>query len=146
MKEIEQYEAQEVPQTFASEHCKLHMLNSTYLCQFLIEDVDVDVVAMLIDTGCRYGDQIIRWGMVYRSCMDSGIFAPMGVTQFLKMSRNLIPDFPVLRPTFSKGVEEYDLKVRDYRKDVIINSDDLTYIKYGEIMVEKLRDLKSRGR
>lgn len=146
MKEVEQNKAQEVPQTLASEHCKLHMLNSTYLYTFLIEDVDVEVVAMLIDQGYRHGDQVIRWGMVYRSCMDSGIFAPMGKTQFWKMSRNLIPDFSISRPTFSKGVDDYDMRVRDYRKDAIINSDDITYIKYGEIMVEKLRDLKGQAR
>jgi hypothetical protein len=54
MKEVEQNKAQEVPQTLASEHCKLHMLNSTYLYTFLIEDVDVEVVAMLIDQGYRH--------------------------------------------------------------------------------------------
>ena len=38
------------------------------------------------------------------------------------------------------------MRVRDYRKDAIISSDDITYIKYGEIMVEKLRDMKGQAR
>lgn len=144
MEETKQTGTSEVQQTQASKYCELRHLNSDILLDCLTEDINVEKVAMLIDKNYRFGDQMIRWGMVYRACMDSGVFAPIGITKFWEMSRNLIPGLPVQRPTFSKGVYDFDVKVRDHRKGEQINSDDLTYVKAYEPLVDKLKGLVAK--
>ena len=96
---------------------------------------------MQIDQSCRHSDKLIRWGTLYRACMDSGIFAPMEVAKFHKMLTNLIPGFKFDRSTIAKGVFEYDSRSGELRRGELVSPDNLTFIKSKEQLEIKLRSL-----
>lgn len=127
--------------TFSARYCKILRLNHLHLVQFLIADADTEYVAMLIDQNCRHGEKLIRWGTIYRACMDSGIFAPMKVAKFHEMLAFLIPDFKYDRSTILKGVYEYDSRSGELRRGELKSPDDLTFIKFKEQLETKLRRL-----
>lgn len=141
MKEKEQARTPEVQQTQASKYCELRLLNHDLFFQYLIVDVATEEVAKIIDQSHRFGDQLLRWGMIYRACMDSGIFAPMGVSKFWDMLNNVTHDLKVKRPTFAKGVVEYDIKEGEYRKGTLKNSDDITFINSKIQLENRLKNL-----
>ena len=141
MKDKENFVAPAVQQTYSARYCKVRRLNHLHLVEFLTSDADTECVAMLIDQNCRHSDKLIRWGTVYRACMDSGIFAPMEVAKFHKMLTNLIPNFKFDRSTIIKGVFEYDSKSGELRRGELDSSDNLTFIKSKEQLEAKLRSL-----
>ena len=106
---------------------------------FTTADADTEYVAMQIDQSCRHSDKLIRWGTLYRACMDSGIFAPMEVAKFHKILTNLIPGFKFDRSAIAKGVFEYDSRSGELRRGELESSDILTFIKSKEQLEYKLR-------
>ena len=139
MKDKDNVVAPVVQQTYSAKYCKVRRLNHLHLVEFLTADADTEYVAMLIDQSCRHGDKLIRWGTLYRACMDSGIFAPMEVAKFYKMLTYLIPDFKFDRSTIVKGVFEYDSRSGELRRGELESSDNLTFIKSKEQLETKLR-------
>ena len=130
-----------VQQTYSAKYCKIRRLNHLHLVEYLTADADTEYVAMQIDQTCRHSDKLIRWGTLYRACMDSGIFAPMEVAKCHKMLTYLIPGFKFDRSTIAKGVFEYDSKSGELRRGELESSDILTFIKSKEQLETKLRDL-----
>ena len=128
-----------VQQTYSANYCKVRRLNHLHLVEFLTADADTEYVAMQIDQSCRHSDKLIRWGTLYRACMDSGIFAPMEVAKFHKILTNLIPGFKFDRSTIAKGVFEYDSRSGELRRGELESSDILTFIKSKEQLEYKLR-------
>ena len=141
MKGKENIPAPIVQQTYSAKYCKIRRLNHLHLVEYLTADADTEYVAMQIDQTCRHSDKLIRWGTLYRACMDSGIFAPMEVAKFHKMLTYLIPGFKFDRSTIAKGVFEYDSKSGELRRGELESSDILTFIKSKEQLEAKLRDL-----
>ena len=141
MKDKETVLAPTVQQTYSAKYCKVRRLNHLHLVEFLTADADTEYVAMQIDQSCRHSDKLIRWGTLYRACMDSGIFAPMEVAKFHKILTNLIPGFKFDRSTIAKGVFEYDSRSGELRRGEFVSPDDLTFIKSKEQLEIKLRSL-----
>ena len=141
MKDKETVLAPTVQQTYSAKYCKVRRLNHLHLVEFLTADADTEYVAMQIDQSCRHSDKLIRWGTLYRACMDSGIFAPMEVAKFHKILTNLIPGFKFDRSTIAKGVFEYDSRSGELRRGELESSDILTFIKSKEQLEIKLRSL-----
>ena len=141
MKDKDNVVAPIVQQTYSAKYCKVRRLNHLHLVEFLTADADTEYVAMLIDQTCRHSDKLIRWGTIYRACMDSGIFAPMEVAKFHKMLTYLIPDFKYDRSTIVKGVFEYDSKSGELRRGELESPDNLTFIKSKEQLEIKLKSL-----
>ena len=141
MEEKEIISAPIVQQTYSAKYCKIRRLNHLHLVEYLTVDADTEYVAMQIDQTCRHSDKLIRWGTLYRACMDSGIFAPMEVAKFHKMLTYLIPGFKFDRSTIAKGVFEYDSKSRELRRGELVSPDNLTFIKSKEQLEIKLRSL-----
>ena len=139
MKEKDNTQASEVQETFASRYCTYRCLNHDILLDYLVEEVDTEYVAWQIDQAFRHDKKTIRWGTVYRACMDSGVLAPMGIAEFHKMLRNLIPDFKFDRTTLLKGTEEYDGKCMELRRGELMSPDDLTFINAKEQLQAKLK-------
>ena len=139
MKDKETVLAPTVQQTYSAKYCKVRRLNHLHLVEFLTADADTEYVAMQIDQSCRHSDKLIRWGTLYRACMDSGIFAPMEVAKFHKILTNLIPGFKFDRSTIAKGVFEYDSRSGELRRGELESSDILTFIKSKEQLEYKLR-------
>ena len=130
-----------VQQTYSANYCKVRRLNHLHLVEFLTADADTEYVAMQIDQSCRHSDKLIRWGTLYRACMDSGIFAPMEVAKVHKTLTNLIPGFKFDRSTIAKGVFEYDSRSGELRRGEFVSPDNLTFIKSKEQLEIKLRSL-----
>lgn len=141
MKEKEQSRTPEVQQSLASRYCELRLLNHDLYIEYLEVDVATEEVAKMIDQSYRFGDQLLRWGAVYRACMDSGIFVPMSVSKFWEMLNNITPDLKVKRATFAKGVIEYDIKEGKHRNGTLKNSDDITFINSKSQLENKLKNL-----
>ena len=141
MKDKDNVVAPVVQPTYSAKYCTVRRLNHLHLVEFLTADADTEYVAMLIDQTCRHSDKLIRWGTIYRACMDSGIFAPMEVAKFHKMLTYLIPDFKYDRSTIVKGVFEYDSKSGELRRGELESPDNLTFIKSKEQLEIKLSSL-----
>ena len=141
MKDKETVLAPTVQQTYSAKYCKVRRLNHLHLVEFLTADADTEYVAMQIDQSCRHSDKLIRWGTLYRACMDSGIFAPMEVAKFHKILTNLIPGFKFDRSTIAKGVFEYDSRSGELRRGELVSPDNLTFIKSKEQLEIKLSSL-----
>jgi hypothetical protein len=141
MEENDNVLAPTVQQTYSAKYCKVRRLNHLHLVEFLTADADTEYVAMQIDQSCRHSDKSIRWGTLYRACMDSGIFAPMEVAKFHKILTNLIPGFKFDRSTIAKGVFEYDSRSGELRRGEFVSPDNLTFIKSKEQLEIKLRSL-----
>lgn len=141
MKDTTKAPMPEIQRTSASRYCELRLLNHDFIFQYLIVDVPTEEVARMIDQSHRFGDQLLRWGMIYRACMDSGIFAPIGVTKFWEMLNNVTTDLGVQRATFAKGVVEFDMKERRYREGHSTNPDDITFINSKVQLQNRLKEL-----
>lgn len=144
MKENEQAGISEVQQTWALRQCEANCLNHDILLEYLIEDVDTAYVACWIYKIYDLDDKMLRWGSIYRACMDSGIFAPVGVGKFHDMLRNLIPNFKFDRSTVVRGVHTFEGKEGEHRRGNYVSPDDLTYINAKEQLQAKLCGLVVR--